>query len=216
MKLKLEFVTDLIDGWSALNLVALQQAIADLGALEVELELRPFELHADLPPEGVPVAEHIARTYGADMAAAMGTRDALGAWANELGFDGYKPELRQKYHNSFDGHRLLRWAWAMGGPAAQARLAQELQRLTLCEGGDVSCHGELLAKVEAAGLDVAMAKAVLQGPAFADEVCSIEREYRAQGLETIPALFVGGKLVCQGSQSSEVYTTLIRQAATPH
>ena len=77
MSLKVEYVCDLNDGWGALNFVALQLAIADVGGIVVDLELRPFELYPDLPPEGLPMAEHMARNFGAADSLAMKTRDAL-------------------------------------------------------------------------------------------------------------------------------------------
>ena len=213
MSLKVEYVCDLNDGWGALNFVALQLAIADVGGIVVDLELRPFELYPDLPPGGVPMAEHVARTFGAADSLAMKTRDALRAWAVELDFDGYRPELRERAYRTFDGHRLLRWTLAVGGSQAQQALAMTLLRLTLCEGGDVSNHEALLAKADDLGLDVEAARAVLAGDAYAAEVKSIEAEYRAMGIDTVPVLLIEGKLVSHGSQTPEFYAHLIRQAA---
>ena len=214
MSLKVDYVADLNDGWSALNFVALQLGIADLGGIVVELELRPFELYPDLPPEGLPLAEHFARNFGAGDSTTSKTRDALRAWAVELDFDGYRPELRQRAYSTFDAHRLLRWALAVGGSQAQQALATALLRLNLCEGGDLSNHEALLAKADDLGLDVPAARAMLASDAYAAEVKHIEGEYRAMGIDTVPVLFIEGRLVSHGSQSPEFYAQLIRQAAT--
>ena len=214
MSLKVDYVTDLNDGWGALNFVALQLAIADVGGIEVDLELRPYELYPDLPPEGIPMAEHLARNFGAVDSMALKTRDALRAWAHELDFEGYRPELRERAYSTFDGHRLLRWALATAGSQAQQALAMALLRLTLCEGGDVSDHEALLAKAEDLGLDVEAARAMLASDAYAGEIKRIEGEYRAMGIDTLPVLLISGKVVSHGSQSPEFYAHLIRQAAS--
>ena len=211
--LKIDYVTDLNDGWGALNFVALQLAIADVGGIVVDLELRPYELYPDLPPEGLPMAEHFARNFGAADATAAKTREALRAWAAELDFDGYRPELRERAYSTFDGHRLLRWALSVGGSQAQQALAMALLRLTLCEGGDVSNRDALLVKADDLGLDVEAARTMLASDAYADEVKRIEGEYRAMGIDTLPVVLIEGKLVSHGSQSPEFYAHLIRQAA---
>ena len=213
MSLKVDYVADLNDGWSALNFVALQLAVADVGGIVVDLEWRPYEQYPDLPPEGLPIAEHFARNFGAGDSTASKTRDALRAWAAELDFDGYRPELRERAYSTFNAHRLLRWALAVGGSQAQQALATALLRLTLCEGGDVSSHEALLTKADDLGLDVEAARAMLASDAYAAEVKQLEGEYRAMGIDTVPVLLIEGKLVSHGSQSPEFYAHLIRQAA---
>ncbi|HEY4084167.1 MAG TPA: DsbA family protein [Burkholderiaceae bacterium] len=212
MKLKIDYVADLGSGWCALNLHSLREALAQLPEIDVELDIRPFEQHPDLPPDGVDIREYFIETYGADMALATQTRDAMREWARELDFD-FRPDLRTRAYNSFDGHRLLRWALAQPGPQVQQDLALALFDLTFNRGGNVSDPAQLLQCVEALGLDVTWAGQVLKTDAFADDVHELEAAFREQGVDMLPALYVNGRLISQGSQTPSTYMTLLRVAA---
>ncbi len=212
MKLKIDYVADLGSGWCALNLHSLREAIDQLPEIDVELDICPFEQYPDLPPEGVDIREHFAQTCGADVALATQTRAAMREWARELDFD-FRPNLRTRAYNTFDGLRLLRWARAQPGAQVQQDLALALFDLTFNRGGNVSEPAQLLQCVEMLGLDVTWAGQVLRTDAFADEVHHLEAEFHEQGIDVVPALYANGNLISQGSQTPPAYMTLLRVAA---
>ena len=211
MKLRIDYVADIGNGWCMLGLHALRAALVQLPDLETELEIRPFEQYPELPPGGTPLKELFARVFGADMALANATREAMREWATELGVD-YRPDLRTRAYNSFDAHRLLRWALTQPGEQVQLRLALSLFDLTFKEGGNASDHAALLQRVEALGLDVASAREALASGAFGDELRFIDAEFREHAADMLPAVFFDGRLVSQGSQSPQTFTTLLRVA----
>ena len=215
MKLKIEYCADLGIAWGALNLYSLLEALAKLPEIEAELDIRPVELQPDLPPEGMEAREYFSQTYGADMVLVTQTREAMRDWARELNFD-FRPDLRTRIYNGFDSLRLLRWALVQPGAQVQKvqqKLALAFVNLTYVQGGNTSDPAQLLHCVEELGLDVTWARQVLQSNAFADEVRDLEAEFRDQGVDMLPALYVNGKLVSQGSQTPQTFMTILRVAA---
>ena len=58
--MKLQFVSDVACPWCAIGLYSLEIALKRIGdESAVDLELEPFELNPDMPPEGEDVLEYV-------------------------------------------------------------------------------------------------------------------------------------------------------------
>ncbi len=86
----------------------------------------PFELNPDLPPEGKDQAKHLAEVYGRSPEEVAAMRAQMQATAERAGFPmdwtGEGEEPPAMMWNTFDAHKLLRWALAESGAEAQTRL----------------------------------------------------------------------------------------------
>ena len=123
--------SDVMCPWCAVGFTQFAKAVDRLkGELEVEIRWMPFELNPDLPPLGKDQAKHLAEVYGRtpDQVAAMRTQ--MEATAERAGFpityagEGEAPPAMM--WNTFEAHKLLRWALAHRGPEAQTRLTVAL------------------------------------------------------------------------------------------
>ena len=57
--IRIDFVSDVSCPWCAIGLQALEQAIARVGDVPVELHFQPFELNPRMPAEGEDAIEHL-------------------------------------------------------------------------------------------------------------------------------------------------------------
>jgi predicted DsbA family dithiol-disulfide isomerase len=71
-----------------------------------------------------------------------------------------------------------------------------------------------LAIVQAEGLDVAQAQAVLSHQTYADEVRDKERFYTDAGIHSVPAIIINDKHLISGGQPTEVFVQALQQIAT--
>jgi predicted DsbA family dithiol-disulfide isomerase len=206
--LRIDFVSDVTCPWCAIGLRSLERAIARLGdAVPVVLHLQPFELNPGMTHEGEPIADYAARKYGAG-ADALAARQAL---IRERGLEvGYDFRLRTHVYNTFDAHRLLRWAGFEGK-------ALDLKRALLvayhCRGDNPALHDVLLNAAAEVGLDVERARGVLASAAYAAEVRASVRRWRQLGIDSVPSIIVNERQLIQGGQTVEAYERALRQIA---
>ena len=130
-KLTIEMVSDLVCPWCWLGLRRIQSAIALVPEIEVELLFRPFELDPTIPEGGVNYRDYMASKFGPETEdsrwAAM--REALVQYGQEEDIPYNFSELRHR-PNSFDAHRLVRWAQGQGKGAEEERLKTMSRRKT--------------------------------------------------------------------------------------
>lgn len=206
--LKIDFVSDVACPWCAVGLHALEQALAKLPDVPVELHLQPFELNPAMGPEGEDSTEHLSRKYGRTPAQLEETRAYLRQRGAEVGFT-FGP--RTRIWNTFDAHRLLHWAGLQG-----RQLALKRALLQAYQGDDrnPSDPAVLLAAAKEAGLDEAGARAVIEDAgAYADEVRAAERHWQEQGIHSVPSVIVNDQYLIQGAQPADVLEQALRQIA---
>lgn len=207
-QLRVDFVSDVVCPWCAIGLKALEQAAARIPHLTLDLHFHPFELNPDMPPDGEPIDQHLARKYGAGPAQLAQTQAAIRQRGAELGFD-FNFEARSRIFNTFDAHRLLHWAASLGGDA-QYRLKLALLQAYFTEGRQVSDAGQLLNVVRACGLSVEAAQEVLSTDAFAAAVRADEQAIQRQGIQAVPAIILDQRHLIQGGQPVEVFERALR------
>ncbi len=115
--------------------------------------------------------------------------------------------------NTFDAHKLLRWALAEQGAEAQARLKVALLKAYFQQRRNVSDRTVLLDLVEAEGFDRAAAAAALDDEALATATRIEEERGRRAGINSVPSFVVDGKYMIQGAREPEDYANMLRQVA---
>ena len=209
--MKIDFVSDVSCPWCVIGLKALEQAIASMPELAVEIEFQPFELNPAMAHEGQDIAEHLAEKYGASPEQSAGTREAIRQRGEALGFS-FDMGARSRIYNTFDAHRLLHWAHEQS-PAQQRSLKMALFTAYFTEGQDPSNHAVLLAAAVSVGLDEAGAKAVLESDRYTAEVRAAQALYRQHGINAVPAVIINNKHLISGGQPVEVFAQALRQIA---
>src|SRR6185295_399796 len=209
--MRIDFVADVACPWCAIGLAALDKAIERVGpSVEVEVHMQPFELNPGMPPEGEEVAAYLKGKYGmSDEQLASGQAQLKARGAEE----GFTFGERKYVWNTFDAHRMVRWAGEEGPPGAQHALKRALFEAYHGQGRNPSDPSVLLELVAAAGLDVERAREVLSSDAFADEVRAAEQFWQQLGIHGVPAVIINRKHLISGGQPAAVFERALRELA---
>jgi len=204
--------------WCAVGYTQFARAVEDLkGELEVEVRWMPFELNPDLPPEGKRQDEHLAQVYGrsADEVAAM--RAQMQATAARAGFPmdytGKGEEPPAMMWNTFEAHKLLRWALAERGSEAQTRLKVALLKAHFQQRRNVGDREVLLDLAADEGFDRGKAADALGDEALEIATRLEEERGRLAGINSVPSFVVNGKYLIQGAREPGDYARMLRQVA---
>lgn len=210
VRLRIDFVSDVVCPWCAIGLASLEQALERLaGEVEADIHFQPFELNPRMGAEGEDILEHLSRKYGMPTAQVAANQAAIRARGAELGF-AFDMDRRQRTWNTFDAHRLLHWAALEG---RQRELKHALLRAYFTEGRNVGDHATLLDVAAGAGLSADGAREVLAGDAYADEVRRDEQYFLQAGIHAVPAVIIERRHLVSGGQPPEVYEQALRQVA---
>jgi len=206
---KVEIWSDVACPWCYVGKRRLDAALARFEhAASVEVRFRSFELDPSAPAEREgSYAERLAAKYRIGRSEAEDMIDTMleaGARAGVvLRFD------RAKAGNTFDAHRLLHWAAERG---AQAELKERMLRATFTRGEVVADPGVLVAVAEAAGLDPAEARAVVESDRYADDVRADERRAAELGITSVPFFVVARTYGVAGAQPPELLLQVLQEA----
>jgi predicted DsbA family dithiol-disulfide isomerase len=208
--------SDVMCPWCAIGYTQFAKAAELLkDELAVEIRWMPFELNPDVPPEGKDQAKHLADLYGRSPEQIAAMRAQLQAAAERAGFamawDGEGEEPAAMMWNTFDAHKLLRWALAEGGPEAQTRLKVGLLKAHFQQRRNVSDREVLLSIVEAEGFDRAKAAEALDDEALAMATRMEEERGRRAGINSVPSFVVNGQYLIQGAREPAEYANMLRQ-----
>ena len=217
-KVAVDIWSDVMCPWCAVGYTQFAKAVEALaGELDVEVRWMPFELNPDLPPEGKEQAKHLAEVYGRSAEEVAGMRAQMQATAARAGFPmdyaGEGEEPPAMMWNTFEAHKLLRWALAEQGPEAQTRLKLALLRAHFQQRRNVSDREVLLDVAEEEGFDRAEAAGALADEALAIAVRAEEQRGRQAGINSVPSFVVDGKYLIQGAREPEDYAGMLRQVA---
>jgi predicted DsbA family dithiol-disulfide isomerase len=129
-----------------------------------------------------------------------------------VGFE-FRKEGRDRIYNTFNAHRLLHWA-GLEDAQRQHALKKALFKAYFTDGRSPADEQVLLDAVQAAGLDVSRARAILASDEFAAEVREQEEFYTSHGIHAVPAVIVNDRHLIQGGQPPEVFEQALRQIAS--
>lgn len=171
--------------------------------LELEVTWQPFELHADTPEEGIPVAEY----FELPEERVEKMHEDLRQRAAELGLPFKSPV---HLSNTRKAHILSEFARREGRLDA---LHRELFKANFVEGRNLGDEDVLRDVAARAGLDPVESIRSLEQPEYAQ---SLEQALaRSQQLEItgVPAFIVEGKYMIVGAHPYEALRDTLRQIA---
>ena len=216
-KVSVDIWSDVMCPWCAIGYTQFARAVAQLGGeIEVEARWMPFELNPDLPPEGVSQVEHLGKVYGRSPEELAEMRRAMLARAEAVGFPmteagpGGAPAMMW---NTFEAHKLLRWALADQGPEAQTRLKVALLEAHFRDHRRVGEREVLLDIAAEQGFDRAGAGEALEEEALAIATRMEEQRGREAGINSVPSFVFAGRYLVPGAQEPEVFAATIRKVA---
>ncbi len=204
----LDIISDPICPWCYIGKARLDQAIAETGLDPFDVSWRIFQLNPTMPPEGMDRQDYLQAKFGGKEGAERvysQVRRSAAETGLELKFDAIK-----RTPNTFDAHRLIRWA-ATGGH--QPEVVQQLFQRYFENGEDISDHAILLDVAEAAGMKRAVVAELLAGDADRETLSEEEQAARRMGVGGVPCFIVGGRYVLQGAQDVETWKKVIAEVA---
>jgi predicted DsbA family dithiol-disulfide isomerase len=211
--LKIDFVSDVSCPWCAIGLASLERALDKLdGEISAQLHFQPFELNPSMPPGGQDITEHLTQKYRTTPEQQAAAREGIRQRGAAVGFE-FRKEGRDRIYNTFNAHRLLHWA-GLEDAQRQHALKKALFKAYFTDGRSPADEQVLLDVVQAAGLDVSRARAILASDEFAAEVREQEEFYTSHGIHAVPAVIVNDRHLIQGGQPPEVFEQALRQIAS--
>ena len=107
-KVQLDVVSDVMCPWCYIGKRRLEKALETVGDVEVEIQWRPFQLDATLPPEGKDRREYLETKFGGPERAKQ-IYSTIEQAGRDEGLDFNFPAIEVS-PNTLDAHRVIRWA----------------------------------------------------------------------------------------------------------
>ncbi len=209
--IKIDFVSDIACPWCAVGLGNLNQAIEQLSdKVNFEVHFRPFELNTHMPIGGQDAIEHLTQKYGLTEEQVKANQANIRTKALDAGFE-FHPEGRKRVYNTFNAHRLLYWSAKEYDLQKQAALKVELLKTYFCLAVNLDDQKNLLDAVARAGLDAQIAKEILNGAEFANEVRQEKTVYTNAGINSVPSIILNDQYLLQGAQPPESFVAAFEQ-----
>lgn len=210
-KLTIEMVSDLVCPWCWLGLRRIQSAIDLVEDVEVELLFRPFELDPTIPAGGVNYRDYMAQKFGPETEDSrwVSMRQALIEYGEAENIPYNFSELRHR-PNSFDAHRLVRWAQGQnkGAEAKEALFSAYFEHAR-----DIGDHDVLADVGESIGLERDIIEKLLASDADIEETREEEELFRQMGIGGVPTYIAMRRIAVQGAESAEKLAKFITASA---
>jgi predicted DsbA family dithiol-disulfide isomerase len=200
--LTVDFVSDVVCPWCLIGLTRLEQA---LDGADVELRMRPFQLDASTPPEGVDLRERLRARYDVDPEKMFSRVEQT---ARESGIPLDFAKVR-RWPSTLKAHALVGAAAEKG---AQLALGRALFRAYFLEGRDVGEDATLLEIAAAHGFTRGDAAKIIGDE---DALAAVRAEaggLSAQGITGVPFTVFGGRLAVSGAQPVDAFRQALERA----
>jgi predicted DsbA family dithiol-disulfide isomerase len=191
---KILAIWDYICPWCYIGLKRIQQLEKEF---EIEVEWQPYELHPEIPPEGMPVQG----LFG-DTARAAAYFDNLRAYAAAAGIDLKRPVLIANSRQALEAAELAR---DHGGFDAYH---PALFRAYFEEGRDIGDPDVLCGLASECGLDAAALREALRSQRYSSLVERRMEEARQRGMSGTPNFVFDGRFTLLGAQEYRVFQDL--------
>ena len=197
--ISIDIISDTVCPWCYIGKRRLEKAIAERPLYRYQVSWRPFQLNPDLPSGGMTRDDYLhAKFGGADRAARVYSAVLQAGREEDLNFNF--AAIRQQ-PNTFDSHRLVRWAASAG---VQGAVVERLFQRYFMEGADLGDRDVLRGVAEQCGMDADLIADLYRRDADVDLVRQEEAVARKMGINGVPCFIVNGKYAVSGAQDPTV------------
>jgi predicted DsbA family dithiol-disulfide isomerase len=203
----IDVVSDVMCPWCYIGKRRLEKAAVAHPDIPLDVQWRPFQLDATIPPEGMDRRMYLERKFGGAEAAERvyaPVRAAGEAEAIPFAFDRIR-----RSPNTINAHRLIRWA---GQAGLQEEMVERLFRLYFIEGGDLTDTTVLAKAAAEAGMEHEVAERLLASEADVAEVRADIEAAQNMGVTGVPTFIIAGRYAVVGAQSADVLADAIAKA----
>ncbi len=205
--IQLDVISDPICPWCYIGKANLDAATRAKGRNPFDLSWRPFQLNPDMPKGGMNRRAYLAAKFGTERAEKFYKQ--IEDHAREAGLD-VRFDLIETTPNTFDAHRLIRWARSAG---VQTRVVEDLFLRYFTKGENIGDRDLLLDVAENAGMDRAIVSDLLETDADRDLVANEEATARKIGVNGVPTFILAGKHVLTGAQPPDLWERVLDELA---
>jgi predicted DsbA family dithiol-disulfide isomerase len=206
--LKIDIVSDVVCPWCYIGKRRIEDALALVPDVPVEVHWRPFFLNPWVPREGISREDYLTTKFGS-VEAYKGIAGRVVAAAGEEGLI-YRPDLVKRQPNTIDCHRLIHWAEAKG---KAAEMKQRLMELYFRDGGDLTDSEVLVQAAADCGLDADEVRRRLATDEDVELVSGNAKEAADKGISGVPTFVFAQKYAVSGAQPAEMLARAIRQVS---
>jgi predicted DsbA family dithiol-disulfide isomerase len=206
--LKIDVVSNVVCPWCYIGKRRIEEALALVPDVPVEVHFRPYFLNPWVPREGISREDYLTTKFGS-VDAYKGIAGRVVAAANEEGLT-YRPDLVQRQPNTTDCHRLIHWAEAIG---KAAEMKQRLMELYFRDGGDLTDTEVLVQAAADVGLDADDVRRRLASDEDVALVSGQAQEAADKGVSGVPTYVFAQKYAVSGAQAPELLARAIRQVS---
>jgi predicted DsbA family dithiol-disulfide isomerase len=209
--IKIDIWSDIACPWCYIGKRNLEGGIAeyreDVGALDVEVEFRSFELAPDTPVDfDGNELDYLAQVKGITRQQAAEMLARVSAVAAEAGLDYDLDAVR--HTRTVKAHQVLHYAARHG---RQSDMTERLMRAYFVEGRHVGRDDELADLAAEIGLDRADVLRSLREEEFLTAVDADRAQARAYGIQGVPFFVLDGRYGLSGAQPPEAFAAALRQ-----
>ncbi len=174
---------------------------------EVDVVWHSFQLDRNAPPvDDTPVVDAVARKYGVPREQMVLSQQRMAEDAAQVGLDFQWERLRGG--NSYDAHRLLHLARALG---REDEVTERILRAWYSEGEAIGDHETLVRLGVEAGLTEDAVRELLAGDDYGIDVRTDLALASQIGITAVPTFVLDQKYGVSGAQPVEVMLGAIRQ-----
>jgi predicted DsbA family dithiol-disulfide isomerase len=204
--LQLDIVSDVVCPWCYIGKKRIEDALALVPDVPVEVRWRPFFLNPWVPREGISRDQYLTAKFGSPEAYTTIAQRVVEA-ANEEGLM-YRPDTVKRQPNTIDCHRLIHWAGG-SGPA----MKQRLMELYFRDGGDLTDPDVLVQAAAQCGLDADEVRRRLATDEDVSLISGWAEEAREKGVSGVPTFIFASKYAVSGAQPAANLARAIRQVS---
>lgn len=215
-KVAVDIWSDIVCPWCAIGYTQFRKALDQLdGEVEVEVRFMPFELNPQMEPEGAEQTALLAQRYGRSEAEVLAMRATIEEVGDKVGFsfawDGDGDPPPPWVWNTFEAHKLLRWALTTQGLEAQSALKLALFRGHFQQRRMIGKREVLLDIAENLGFDRRAAQEALEDEALSIATRIEEKRGLEAGINSVPNFVVNGRYLIPGAHEPQAYADMIRK-----
>jgi predicted DsbA family dithiol-disulfide isomerase len=210
MSLSIDIVSDVVCPWCFIGKRRLELALElyrkrNPKAPAPQVAYHPFELNPDLPREGIPRADYIARKFGARGYSAHDRLVGIGA---QLGIP-FAFDRIARQPNTLVAHALIERSREGG---VQGAVKEALMKAFFVDGLDLTDSATLVRVAALAGLERNEAEACIADEDLRRTVADEEEKARQMGVQGVPFFIFNKRIAVSGAQEPETLLEAMLEA----
>lgn len=204
----LDVLSDPICPWCYIGKVKLDRALKQRPAHGLDIFWRPYQLNPDMPVDGMDRMTYLEKKFGGpERAKSIYGQIESAAVAAGLNVDFSKIK---RTPNTFDAHRLIRWARSTGD---QQAIVDSLFIRYFERGEDIGNRDLLLEVAGEAGMDHALLRRLYDEDADRDLLTNEEALARQMGVSGVPTFILSEKFAFVGAQETAAWLDVLDRLA---